>query len=50
MLIMHTDGISSKWDLLKYPGIFLKHPGIIAGILYTGMRKEYDDATVLVVK
>src|SRR5581483_10510366 len=34
ILVMHSDGLRSGWDLQAYPGIWSKHPGLIAGILY----------------
>jgi hypothetical protein len=33
-----------------YPGIWSKHPGLIAGILYRDFYRERDDVTVLVAK
>ena len=50
ILVMHTDGLSSKWDLSKYAGIYEKHPSIIAGVLYIDNNKERDDTAVLVIK
>jgi len=50
MLIMHSDGLSSKWDLNQYPGLAGKHPTIIAAILYRDFRRERDDATVMAAK
>jgi anti-sigma regulatory factor (Ser/Thr protein kinase) len=50
ILVMHSDGLRSGWDFNSYPGIWSKHPGLIAGILYRDFNRERDDATVLVAK
>lgn len=49
-LIMHSDGLGSRWNLNDYPGLVNKHPGIIAAVLYRDFSRERDDVTVLVVK
>ena len=50
ILVMHSDGLQSRWDLKSYPGIWSKHPELIAGILYRDFNRERDDVTVLVAK
>jgi anti-sigma regulatory factor (Ser/Thr protein kinase)/serine/threonine protein phosphatase PrpC len=50
VLIMHSDGLGSKWDLNDYPGIISKHPSIIAAVLYRDFERLRDDVTVLVAK
>jgi hypothetical protein len=47
---MHSDGLGSRWDLERYPGIWSKHPSIIAAILHRDFCRERDDVTVLVAK
>lgn len=49
MLIMHTDGVSSKWDLAAHPGLRARHPSLMAGVLYRTSGRR-DDAAVVVVK
>lgn len=50
MLVMHTDGIGNHWELATYAGLRLKHPTLIAGVLFRDHRRERDDASVVVVK
>ncbi len=50
VLVLHTDGIGSRWDLEKYPGLLGSHPALIAGVLYRDFRKSYDDSSVVVVR
>jgi anti-sigma regulatory factor (Ser/Thr protein kinase) len=48
ILVMHSDGLSTQWDLESYPGLTTRHPGVIAGVLYRDFSRHRDDATVLV--
>jgi len=50
MLIMHSDGLSGRWGLSDYPGIWNKPASIIAAVLYRDFSRSRDDATVLVAK
>jgi serine phosphatase RsbU (regulator of sigma subunit) len=47
-LVMHSDGISGRWSLEKYPGLQNKPAALIAGVLYRDFRRTRDDATVVV--
>lgn len=48
VLIMYSDGLSSKTALQGYPGIQTRHPALVAGLLYRDFNRKRDDATVLV--
>ncbi|HEY2496870.1 MAG TPA: SpoIIE family protein phosphatase [Candidatus Angelobacter sp.] len=50
ILIMHSDGLQSRWDLSRYPGILARQPALIAGVLLRDFRRDRDDASVLVMK
>ncbi len=50
VLIMHSDGLQSRWDLSRYPGLLARQPALIAGVLFRDFRRQRDDASVLVVK
>lgn len=50
LLVMHSDGLSSRWDLARYPGLSVRHPSVIAAVLYRDHSRENDDVTVLVVR
>jgi len=49
-LIMHTDGINTRWRLDAYPGIVRHDPALLAGVIYRDAARGRDDATVLVVR
>jgi anti-sigma regulatory factor (Ser/Thr protein kinase) len=50
VLIMHSDGLQSRWDLSPYAGLLARHPAVIGGALLRDFRRQRDDASVLVVK
>ena len=47
-LLMHSDGLSTRWDLADYPGLAGRHPSLIAGVLLRDFSRIRDDATILV--
>jgi anti-sigma regulatory factor (Ser/Thr protein kinase) len=50
VLVLHSDGLTSHWDLNHYPGLIARHPSLIAGVLYRDFKRGNDDVTVLVIK
>jgi anti-sigma regulatory factor (Ser/Thr protein kinase) len=50
LLVMHSDGLSARWSLDSYPGLAVRDPALIAGVLYRDFRRERDDVTVLVLR
>lgn len=49
-LVMHSDGISSRWRAGQYPGLLARHPALLAGVLFRDFARVHDDATVLVIR
>ena len=50
ILVMHSDGLGTRWDLERYPGIWTKSPSLIAAVLHRDFSRGRDDVTVLVAK
>jgi anti-sigma regulatory factor (Ser/Thr protein kinase) len=50
LLVMHSDGLHSRWNLDDYPGLRRRHPSIVAGVLYRDAARHRDDACVVVAK
>jgi hypothetical protein len=48
--VMHSDGVSERWDLNRYPGLSNKHPSLLAGIIYRDFSRPHDDKTVIIKK
>jgi anti-sigma regulatory factor (Ser/Thr protein kinase) len=49
LLVMHSDGLSARWDLRKNDMLRARHPAIIAAVLYRDHARPRDDATVVVL-
>jgi anti-sigma regulatory factor (Ser/Thr protein kinase) len=47
-LIMHSDGLGTRWNVEQYPGLASRHPSLLAGVLYRDFCRKRDDATILV--
>jgi anti-sigma regulatory factor (Ser/Thr protein kinase) len=47
LLLMHSDGLATHWDVDRYPGLLRMHPSLIAGALYRDYARGRDDVTVL---
>jgi anti-sigma regulatory factor (Ser/Thr protein kinase) len=50
LVVLHSDGIGSRWNLDAYPGLAARHPMLAAGILYRDFQRGRDDATVVVLR
>ncbi len=50
MLVMHTDGLHTRWDLEQYPGLAQCHPSLVAAVLYRDFSRGRDDVTVVVLR
>lgn len=48
-LVMHSDGLSARWDLRENMELRSRHPAVVAGVLYRDFVRASDDATVVVV-
>lgn len=49
-IVLCSDGIRSRWDLNKYPGILKYDPLLIASMIYKDHARRNDDMTVVVGK
>jgi hypothetical protein len=50
MLVLHSDGLSSSASVESRPGLALRDPNLIAGVLYRDFSRGSDDSTVVVAK
>jgi anti-sigma regulatory factor (Ser/Thr protein kinase) len=50
LVVLHSDGIRSRWALDAYPGLARRDPTVIAGILFRDFERGRDDATALVAR
>ena len=50
LLVAHSDGVATHWDLASYPGLEMRHPALIAAALYRDPSRARDDATVVAAR
>jgi anti-sigma regulatory factor (Ser/Thr protein kinase) len=50
LLVAHSDGLESQWDLAAIPGIMQRHPSVIAAALFRRHTRKRDDTVVLVAR
>jgi anti-sigma regulatory factor (Ser/Thr protein kinase) len=50
LIIMHSDGLHTNWNLDNYAGIRRRDPSLIAAVLYRDAARGRDDTCVAVVK
>lgn len=49
VLLLHSDGLQTRWRLDAYPGLLARDPALLAGVLFRDFARGRDDATVLAV-
>ncbi|KFA36997.1 transcriptional regulator, partial [Xanthomonas vasicola pv. vasculorum NCPPB 206] len=50
LLVMHSDGLQSRWNLRDHPGLFSRHPRIVAALLLRDYTRGRDDCCVFVMR
>lgn len=50
VLILHSDGIKSQWDLSTDVELLQQHPAIIAASIHRDYNRHSDDSSVLVIR
>ena len=50
LLIAHSDGLETHWEVARHVGLAARHPSIIAAMLYREHSRQRDDVVVLVVR
>lgn len=49
-LVLCSDGIKTRWEISKYPGILKHDPSILAASIYKDHARRTDDMSVVVIK
>ena len=48
--VIHSDGITARWRVDRYPGLLARHPALLAGVLFRDFSRPRDDATIIVIR
>ena len=48
IVVLHSDGLSSKWKADAYPGLLRRDVAVIAGVIYRDSVRGRDDSCILV--
>lgn len=49
-LVLSSDGLATGWRIDRYNGLIVKHPSLVAGVLYRDFKRLRDDVSVVVVR
>ncbi len=49
-VLLHSDGVSAKWELEAYPGLAVCRPSVIAGVISRDFRRSNDDSLIVVLR
>jgi hypothetical protein len=49
LVILHSDGLSARWEIDAYPGLE-SHPSLVVGVIFRDHRRGRDDATVVAMR
>jgi anti-sigma regulatory factor (Ser/Thr protein kinase) len=50
LLLVHTDGLTSRWSLDEYPGVRRRDASLVAALLYRDHSRGRDDVTIVVAR
>jgi anti-sigma regulatory factor (Ser/Thr protein kinase) len=50
LLLAHSDGVGTHWDLNAYPGLAARPAPIVAAVLYRDFQRGRDDATFVAIR
>ncbi|MFG1694350.1 SpoIIE family protein phosphatase [Nonomuraea sp. NPDC049309] len=50
LLVLHSDGLTDRWDVAAFPGLSARSPAVVAAALLRDAGTRRDDATVLAVR
>ncbi|HSI55189.1 MAG: ATP-binding protein [Ramlibacter sp.] len=48
VVILASDGLSTRWNVARYPGLLERHPALVAAVLFRDYARDTDDATIAV--
>ena len=49
-VVLHSDGLTDRWDPAAMPGLFARSPAVVAATLLREAGSRRDDAGVVIVR
>lgn len=50
LLILHSDGLQTRWNLEQYEGLFYRHPALVVAVLHRDFDRGRDDTAILAAR
>jgi anti-sigma regulatory factor (Ser/Thr protein kinase) len=50
LLVMHSDGLQSRWSIGQYEGLLYRHPALVAAVLQRDFDRGRDDAGIIAIR
>lgn len=50
LLLMHSDGLQSRWNLGQYEGLAFRHPALVVAVLLRDFDRGRDDTSAIAVR
>jgi serine phosphatase RsbU (regulator of sigma subunit) len=50
VVVLHSDGLKSRWTFDSYAGLLRRDPTVVAAVLFRDFERGRDDATALVAR
>ncbi len=50
LLVAHSDGVETRWNIAAFPGLASCHPAMIAAMLFREHSRQRDDVAVIAVR
>jgi anti-sigma regulatory factor (Ser/Thr protein kinase) len=50
LLLLHSDGLTTRWRVDAYAGLLNREPAVVAGVLFRDHCRGRDDVTVLAIR
>lgn len=50
LLLMHSDGVQTRWNLAHYEGLVHRHPALVVAVLQRDFDRGRDDTSIIAVR
>lgn len=50
LLLMHTDGLQSRWNMARYEGLLHRHPALVTAVLHRDFDRGRDDTGIVALR